>query len=196
MKKLIYFLGLLFVMTLALPNTGMAQEKQLTKKEQRKLEKQKKNEKRLKKDAASRKFYAGLIQNKRWVLQATQLFDSYGRYFSVTPDLNFVAVQDSEIIVQFGFQGVIGWNGVGGVTAEGFLKDFKFNPGKNDNKAMSISTHILPRYGGGSLYFTMYIANDGGADMTLTLQNGGTLRMSGQLYSPGQSSVYKGQTFP
>ncbi len=196
MKKLIYFLGLLFVMTLALPNTGMAQAKQLTKKEQRKLEKHKKNEKRLKKDTASRKFYADLIQNKQWVFQADQLFDSYGRYFIVTPDINFVAVKDNEIIVQFGFQGVIGWNGVGGVTAEGFLKDFKFDPGKNANKAMSISAHIQPGYGGGSLYFTMYIGNDGGADITLTLQNGGTLRMSGQLYSPAQSSVYKGQILP
>ncbi len=196
MKKLIYFLGLLFVMTLALPNTGIAQAKQLTKKEQRKLERQKKKEKRLKKSTASRKFYTNLIKNKRWVFQATRLFGPSGVYYSVTPDLNFVAVQDNKIILQFGFQGVIGWNGVGGITAEGFLTDFKFNPGKNSKQAMSISAHIQPKYGGGSPYFTMDIGNDGSASITVTLINGGTLRMGGQIYSPAQSSVYKGQTFP
>jgi len=196
MKKLIYFLGLVFVMTLALPNTGMAQTKQLTKKEQRKLEKQKKKEERQKKSIASRKFYANLIKNKRWVFQATRLFGPSGVYYSVTPDLNFVAVQDNKIILQFAFQGVVGWNGVGGVTAEGFLSDFKFNPGKNKNQAMSVSAHIQPKYGGGSPYFTMDISNDGSADITVTLINGGTLRMGGQIYSPAQSSVYKGQTFP
>jgi hypothetical protein len=196
MKKLIYFLGLLFVMTLALPNTGIAQAKQLTKKEQRKLERQKKKEKRLKKSTTSRKFYTNLIKNKRWVFQATRLFGPSGVYYSVTPDLNFVAVQDNKIILQFGFQGVIGWNGVGGITAEGFLTDFKFNPGKNSKQAMSISANIQPKYGGGSPYFTMDIGNDGSANITVTLINGGTLRMGGQIYSPAQSSVYKGQTFP
>lgn len=196
MKKLIYFIGLVFALTLFTANPGIAQNKQLTKKEQRKLEKQKRKEVRLKKDAASRKFYTDLIKNKRWVFQATRLFGPSGLYFSVTPDLNFVAVQDNEIILQFAFQGVVGWNGVGGVTAEGFLSDFKFNPGKNDNKAMSISAHIQPKYGGGSPYFTMDIGNDGSADITVTLENGGTLRMGGQLYSPAQSSIYKGQTFP
>lgn len=196
MKKLIYFLGLLFVMTLAFPNTGIAQAKQLTKKEQRKLEKQKKKEQRLKKDAASRKFYANLIQNKRWVFQATRLFGPTGVYYSVTPDVNFVAVHDNKIILQFAFQGVVGWNGVGGITAEGFLTNFKFNRGKNEKHAMSISAHIQPKYGSASPYFTMDINNDGSADITITLENGGTLRMGGQVYSPAQSSVYKGQTFP
>ncbi len=196
MKKFIYFLGILFVMTLALPNTGVAQQKQLTKKEQRKLEKQKKKEERAKKAAASRKFYAHLIQSKRWVFQATRLFGPSGQYFSVTPDLNFVAVHDNEIVLQFGFQGVVGWNGVGGVTAEGFLKDFKFDPGKNHKQAMTVSAHIQPKYGGGSPYFTMTISDDGGAEISVTMINGGTLRMGGQIYTPAESSVYKGQTFP
>lgn len=196
MKKFIFLLGLLFAMTLVIPNQGIAQEKQLTKKEQRKLEKQKKKVARQKKEAASRKFYSHLIQSKRWVFQATRLFGPSGQFFSVTPDLNFVAVYDDKIILQFGFQGVIGWNGVGGVTAEGFLRDFKFDPGKNQKQAMSVSSHIQPKFGGGSPYFTMTIGNDGSAEITVTLNNGQMLRMGGQIYTPDESSVYKGQTFP
>ena len=196
MKKFIYFLGLLFVMTLALPTTGVAQVNQSTKKEQRKLEKQKKQKQRQKRNLASREFYSKLIQSKQWVFQATGLYGPYGQYYSVSPTLNFVAVHNNKIIVQFGFEGVIGWNGVGGVTAEGFLSDFKFNPGKNKNQAMTVSAHIQPKYGGGSPYFTMYINNDGSAQISVTLINGGVLQMNGQVYTPAQSSVYKGTTFP
>jgi len=196
MKRFIYFLGLLLVITLALPNTGIAQQKQQTKKEQRKLEKQKKKEERQKKAATSRKFYSHLIQSRKWVFQATRLFDPSGRYYSVTPDLNFVAVNDKEIVLQFAFQGVVGWNGVGGVTAEGGLYDFKFDPGKNHKQAMSVSARIRPKFGGGSPYFTMSVGDDGTAEISVTLDNGQMLRMGGQIYTPAESSVYKGQTFP
>ncbi len=196
MKKFIYFLGLLFIITLSLPNTGMAQKKQITKKEQRKLEKQKKKEKREKRSLSSRKYYAKLIKNKQFVFQATRLYDSYGHYYSVTPDINFVAIKGNKIILQFGFQGVLGWNGVGGFTAEGFLTDYRFNTGKNNKQALTVTAHIQPKYGGASPYFTMNISNDGSADIQVTLENGGLLRMGGQVYAPSQSSVYKGQTFP
>ncbi len=196
MKKFIYFLGLLFVMMLALPNTGIAQQKQPTKKEQRKLEKQKKKEERAKKAAASRKFYAHLIQSRRWVFQATRLYDPSGQFYSVTPDVNFVAVHDNEIVLQFAFQGVVGWNGVGGVTAEGFLNQYKFDPGKNHKQAMTVTAHIRPKFGGGSPYFNMTIRDDGTADISVTLDNGQMLRMGGQVYTPAESSVYKGTTFP
>lgn len=196
MKKFIYFLGLFFALTLFTANPGMAQNKQLTKKEQRKLEKQKKKEEREKKSLASRQYYAKLIKNKQFVFQATRLYGPYGRYYSVTPDINFVAVKDNKIILQFGFQGVVGWNGVGGVTAEGFLKDYRFYPGKNNKQAMTVTAHIRPKGAGGSPYFTMNISNDGSADIQVILENGETLRMGGQVYAPSQASVYKGQTFP
>jgi hypothetical protein len=196
MKKFIYFLGLVFALTLFTANPGMAQNKQVTKKEQRKLEKQKKKEEREKKSLASRQYYAKLIKNKQFVFQATRLYDSYGRYYLVTPDINFVAIKDNKIILQFGFQGVQGWNGVGGVTAEGFLTDYRFYPGKNNKQAMTVTAYIQPKGAGGSPYFTMNISNDGSADIQVTLGNGGLLRMGGQVYAPSQASVYKGQTFP
>lgn len=196
MKKLIYFLGLVFALTLFTANSGMAQNKQLTKNEQRKLKKQKKKEERKKKSLASRQYYAKLIKNKQFVFQATRLYGPYGHYYSVTPDINFVAIKDNKIILQFGFQGVVGWNGVGGITAEGFLTDYRFYPGKNNKQAMTVTAHIQPKYGGGSPYFTMNINNDGSADITVTMENGGVLRMGGQVYAPSEASVYKGLTFP
>ncbi|GMT46186.1 MAG: hypothetical protein IEMM0006_2018 [bacterium] len=196
MKKFIYFLGLVFALTLFTANSGMAQSKQLTKSEQRKLEKQKKKEERKKKSLASRQYYTKLIKSRRFVFQATRLYDSYGRYYSVTPDINFVAIKDNKIILQFGFQGIQGWNGVGGITAEGFLKNYRFYPGKNNKQAMTVTAQIQPKFGGASPYFTMSISNDGSADIQVTLDNGGLLRMGGQIYTPSQASVYKGLTFP
>ena len=196
MKRTILWIALLFAVTLAYPVTSTAQTKQLTKKEQRKLEKQKKKEERRKKSEALRKYYEHLIKNRRWVFQATRLYGPSGQLFNVTPDINFVAVKDSMIILQFGFQNVMGWNGVGGVTAEGFLSQYKFDPGKTNQDAMTISAHIKPKYGGGSPYFTMTIMNDGSADISVTLNNGEMLRMGGQLYAPHNANVYKGTTLP
>jgi hypothetical protein len=85
---------------------------------------------------------------------------------------------------------------VGGITAEGFLNQYKFDPGKNSKSAMSLSAHIKPKFGGGSPYFTMTIMDDGTADINVTLDNGQLLRMGGQLYAPQNASVYKGTTFP
>jgi hypothetical protein len=196
MKKIAYLLAVWFALVLAYPNSGYAQTKKLTKKEQRKLEKQKKKEERLKKSAAQRKYYAQLLKDKRWVFQATRLYGPSGQLFNVTPDVNFVAVKDNEIVLQFGFQGVIGWNGVGGVTAEGFLSEYHLSFGKNDQSAMTVSAHIRPKYSGGSPYFTMTVMNDGGTDISVTLENGEILRMGGQLYAPEDASIYKGTTLP
>ncbi len=196
MKKIIYLLGLLFVLTVAFPAEGVSQTRQLTKKEQRKLEKQKKKAERQKKSEAERKYYAHLLKDKRWVFQATRLYGPNGQLYNVSPTVNFVAVKDSMIVLQFGFQNVIGWNGVGGVTAEGFLKEYKFDQGKNKNSAMTVSAHIRPKFGGGSPYFNMTVLDDGSTDITVTLNNGDLLRMGGQLYAPKDASVYKGTTFP
>ena len=196
MKKFIYLFAMLLTLAVVFPQQGLAQTKQLTKKEQRKLEKQKKKEERLKKSAAQRQYYTRLLKDRRWVFQATRLYGPSGQLFNVTPDINFVAVKDSMIILQFGFQGVVGWNGVGGVTAEGFLRQYKFDSGKNEKSAMTVSAHIKPKYGGGSPYFTMTILDDGSADINVTLENGQLLRMGGQLYAPQNASVYKGTTFP
>ncbi len=196
MKKLIYLFVLLFAISLAFPTAGTAQTKQLTKKEQRKLEKQKKKEERQKKSAAMRKYYLHLLKNKRWVFQATRLYGPGGQMFNVSPDINFVAVKDSMIVLQFGFQNVMGWNGVGGVTAEGFLSEYNFSSGKNHKAALTVSAHIRPKFGGGSPYFTMTVMNDGSAEISVTLINGQLLRMGGQLYAPQNASVYKGTTFP
>ncbi len=196
MKKFVYLIGILVALAVAIPATGSAQTKPLSKKEQRKLEKQKKKEERLKKSAAMRKYYAQLLKEKRWVFQATRLYGPGGQLYNVSPDINFVAVKDSMIILQFGFQNVVGWNGVGGVTAEGFLSGYEFNPGKNHKSAMTVSAHIRPKFGGGSPYISMTIMDDGTTDINVTLVNGQLLRMGGQLYAPQNASVYKGTTFP
>ena len=196
MKKIIFILSLLIAVLLVAPSGVTAQTKQLTKKEQRKLEKKKKKEERRKKSAAQRKYYEHLLKEKRWVFQATRLYGPSGQLYNVSPDVNFVAVKDSMIILQFGFQNVVGWNGVGGVTAEGFLSQYKVDPGKNHKQAMTVSAHIRPKFGGGSPYFTMTVMDDGSTDIMVTLNNGDMLRMGGQLYAPQNASVYKGVTFP
>ncbi len=194
MKKLVYFLVFFLMLGFMLPQQSFAQKKVLTRNEIRKIEKRKRKQARLKASLKSRAYYANLLKKHYFVFQADHLYGPGGMSYSVTPDINFLAVVKNKVILQFGFDGVMGWNGVGGLTAEGFLDNYKFHPGKTVKQAMMITSNIRPRGGGSTPYLTMTVNNDGYAYLDVMMGIRGKISMSGQLVAPSQSSVYKGQT--
>ncbi len=194
MKKIVYFFIFFFMMGLMLPQQTYAQKKVMSQKEIRKIDKKKRKQARLKASLKSRVYYANLLKKHYFVFQADQLYGPGGRSFPVSPTINFLAVVKNKVILQFGFDGVMGWNGVGGLTAEGFLKNYKFYPGKTVKKALMISSNISPRGGGSTPYLTMTVNNDGYAYLDIIMGRRGKITMSGQIVAPSQSSVFKGQT--
>ncbi len=166
----------------------------LTKREQRKIERKKKKEKILKVEFEQRMKYAKMLKEKHFVFEGDQLFSPRGESYSVSSNINFLAVAGKTVVFQFGFDGVVGWNGVGGYTAEGHIDKYKFNPGKNRNSALSVESQVIPNIGGGRAYFQITVMDNGNAQLNMTMAHGGTIRMSGRIVTSNKASVFKGQT--
>ncbi|MBN2638426.1 MAG: DUF4251 domain-containing protein [Bacteroidales bacterium] len=164
----------------------------LTKKEKKEL-KIKKKEKKSLESLKSRKHYAYLLKNKAFVLEANQLYGPRGNMISVSPTTSFFAVRKDKVIFQFGL-GAGGRNGVGGMTAEGFISDYKFNPGKNSKKALMVSGKIMPKGSGPRGYFTITVNNDGNAYLHVDMPVNGRLSMSGRIVALPNARVFKGQS--
>ncbi len=166
----------------------------LSKNEQRKELRQKKKEAKKKENLKQRLQYAKMLKEKNFVFQADHLMGPQGNSFFVSPDINFLAVFKNKVVFQFGFEGIVGWNGVGGYTAKGFSKSYKFYPGKNRNSALSVRSVVLPQIGNGSGYYQLSVMDNGRAELNITMPNGGTLEMSGRIVHNDKAHIFIGQT--
>jgi hypothetical protein len=193
MKKLMVILSTLALSGLLLGQPLMAQTKQLTKKEQRKLEKQKKKEARKKADKVMRAKYRDLLENKHFVFEGQKVYLPNGDNTNIATNVNFIAVKDNQIVVQFDFPGLNGPNGLGGVTARGKLQNWTFDPGKNAKQAMTVSGQVTPLGSANRVVFTITVSNDGFADAQINLNNS-SFRLTGQVVSFDEADVIMGKT--
>lgn len=193
MKKVAYLFSMVLAMVFL--STGMvySQNSKITRKEKRKLEhlRRKKNHKM---DLAlSVQYYKNLLKKKYFVFTADFVVNDEGISFVTDPQINFVSVIGDSVTFQLGRDGRIGWNGVGGITAHGRLQDYKFNPG-NKKRGMIVSSSAIMNGPFQPPNFTLYVSEDGTAQMVLQLGNGEILNLSGRIYSPGNSGVYEGES--
>jgi hypothetical protein len=134
-----------------------------------------------------------MLQNKFFVFQGTRLRGRDGRTWSLSPNINFLAVADTNIIIQFGFEDLVGWNGAGGITIEGYQDNYNFDDG-GDTQAMTVSSQIREKLRNNRAFYVLSVRDDGSADMELTV-SGGTLRMSGKMTTPVEAGIFKGQYY-
>ncbi|MCF6170666.1 MAG: DUF4251 domain-containing protein [Bacteroidales bacterium] len=191
MKITRIFLGTLFALMVFVPQYSTAQESSSSKKEQRKLEKEKKKKEKQATELAERAMLANLLQNKQYVFMANTLSDDFGYSFNVTPKFNYLSVSGDTVVFQFAFDGIVGWNGIGGFTLVGQIVNYKFIPGKNASKPMRINARVKANTQWGNLYLTLTVYGEGFGTLTLS-GHGGTLNMSGQIVSAQRSDVYMG----
>lgn len=193
MKKIAYFIGMLLVMALLSGQTADAQNvKHMTKKEQKRIEKLRKEKEKNMKLAASRTYYMELLKKKFFVFQADYVITPRGTSYVLSPDINFLSVVGNKMIVQFGLDGVIGYNGVGGITAKGTTMNYKFTTGKKNN--MFISTDMSLIGPGLPPHITMNVADDGIGQLTIQLNSGRIITLYGQVVSAKKASIYVGQS--
>ncbi len=192
-KGIIGILILSLTFTVYPANNIFAQDTaKLSKKELRKIERKKKKEEKKKIALAQHEKFAKMLKNKQFVFQADKIYYK-GNSITVTSDINFLAVNNDNVVCQTGLQGLIGWNGVGGITVKGKLEQYKFNEGENNKSPMSVSAQIEPNGPGGKLFFHLTVMDNGNADLDLTLP-GGTIRMTGSVNSLEKSKVFEGQS--
>ena len=193
MKKVAkIFLMVLLSGVIAVPTLSA----QNTKGKNQKMTRQEKKEMRLKASLKSRKHYFSLLKNRLFVMEADQLYGRGGIMIPVSSSINFLAIKGNKVIFQFGLDGAaMGPNGLGGMTAEGFIDKYKLDPGKTAKKAMVVSGSIRPKgSSGGWVRFNLSVGNNGNAYLYMNFPYGGSLNMNGRIVDYAHSSVFKGMT--
>ena len=130
-----------------------------------------------------------MLDNRDFVLESYALQNRWGFQRQVSSDLNFVAVDSTEAIIQVGSNSRIGPNGVGGVTARGPITKWKLyqNP---KSKSFNLQMTVMTKIGFYDLNFN--ISADGTADALLTGLTSGQLTFQGNMVPWQDSSVYVG----
>ncbi len=181
MRILVFCIGIIFFTI----NYSIAQEqKKLSKKEKKELKKQR--------QIKQKKAIVDLLKSKAWVIEAHTVYDRYNQSYQLNPTINFVGIKGEEGALQLGFDGLIGWNGVGGVTIDGKVTDYEINEGKNNN-----SPSVNLRFRGrvvGSATISITINVSGQATARVNGDFGDRITFSGMIKSLEESSVYKGQS--
>ncbi len=169
-----------------------AQAQELSKKEQKALQKQL-NKEQQEEENAKRAVMVGLmIEAQTFVLEAERLQDNRGNTVNVSSMINFIACDSVNGVVQIGSDLYIGGNGVGGVTVEGPVSNYKYT--FNEKKGTySLSFNIRSTLGSYDVRMSVY--GEGRAEATVTSNWPGRLSYSGDLVQPSSSRVYKGISF-
>ncbi|MDX2430184.1 MAG: DUF4251 domain-containing protein [Bacteroides sp.] len=184
------FLTLVIVLFMISPATTQAQE--LSKKEQKALQKELKKEQQAD-EAAKRTLMIGfMVEHQDFVLEANRLQDAKGNSTSVSSMINFIACDSVHGVIQIGSDLYIGGNGVGGVTVEGPIANYKFT--LNEKKG-TYSLSYTVRSSIGIYDVRMSIYREGRAEATVTSNWPGRLNYSGYLIPSSVSKVYKGTSF-
>lgn len=166
-------------------NSSLAQEqKKLSRKEKKELKKQQQRE--------QKQALMDLIYSKKWVIEAHTVFDRYNQSYQLNPSINFVGVKDDEGALQLGFDGLIGWNGVGGVTVDGQVTKYEIKEGK-ENSSPTVNLRFQGR-GVGAAMINVSIDTSGQATARVNGDFGDRITFSGIIRSLEESSVYKGQS--
>lgn len=132
---------------------------------------------------------ANLLGNRDFVLEADYLANRFGNRVPVTSNLNFIKVDSSKAVIQIGSPTGLGYNGVGGVTAEGRIGKWQVtqNPKK---KSFQIYMNVMTPLGSYDIHF--FVSANGYSQATLSGITAGQLTYSGYLVPTEASRVYQG----
>ncbi len=184
MKSLkFYLVSLLFVSGLVfIPYSSKAQDVKLNRQEKKDLEQTK-----LK---ANFQAIDTLLERKTFVLEADFLRNRYGLPVPVTSVLNFILVDSSHVVLQTGSNYHRGFNGVGGVTAEGNIQNYKVVKDSR-NLSFTVSFSVMTNVGIFDIFMT--ISADTSASATITGLSSGRLTWDGYFKNLYNTFVYKGR---
>jgi hypothetical protein len=130
-----------------------------------------------------------ILKNKSFVLEADFLENEFGNRRPVLSDLNFIKVDSSDVVLQTGSNYNMGFNGVGGATAEGNINNMKIV--KNlKNLTFYLQFSVLTNIG--IYYVSMTINSDCAARATITGLTRGKLVYDGRIKTIESSGFYKG----
>jgi len=168
----------------------IAQESKGTKESQKEASKKKKEEK-IAKIEAKYQLTDSILTGRKFVLEAHQLRNKQGAQITVTPNLNFISVDSLRATIQVGSNERAGYNGVGGITVDGKVSNWKFS---KDDKRKTFNIFFTVQSTFGINDINLGIDYSGYADASITGLRSGRLTFSGVIFLRENSSVFKGQS--
>ena len=159
----------------------------LSPEEKKALKKSKKEEEnRARQEALSG--YKSIAGEKDWVIEAHTVYNKGGRSFPMNPTTNFVRVNGDETTFQLAFNGIAGWNGIGGITLDGHINKYVVSENKN---AVTISMLAMGP-GMGPVDVLITVGPDGSGRATISGNLGDRITFAGRFVPYEASRIYKG----
>jgi hypothetical protein len=152
----------------------------------------KKSKKEAKKAQLTANFHVldSLLSFRVFVLEADYLQNKYGSRIWVSSNLNFVRVDGPKSVLQTGSNFSEGSNGVGGVTAEGTIGNYKINR-NTKNLTFTVTFNVLTQIGAFDIF--LIVTADNNATATISGSTSGRLMWDGHIATLNNSRVFKGQ---
>jgi hypothetical protein len=165
-------------------------DKQLSKKELRRLQKEQRKAEQADELERMGKLTEYMVSSRHFVLEADFLSDRQGSRVPVEPTLNFIIVDSLNGTIQLGSAQTVGYNGVGGATVDGRISSYEYSAiGKNKN-SYSVIMNFMSSIG--TYYITLMVNADGKTDASVRGNWSGVLNYHGQLVPLDESRIYKG----
>jgi hypothetical protein len=133
-----------------------------------------------------------LLQNKTFVIIADYLENGYGDRIVVPNLLNFIKVDSKTAVLQTGSNYSMGYNGVGGATAEGTIDHWEVT---KNFKSLSYTVRFSVVTNIGIYDVFLDLSSDTNARATITGLTMGRLIYDGHLETIGNSAIFKGQQY-
>lgn len=131
-----------------------------------------------------------LLNSRTFVLKADYLRSRNGVLTPVVSNLNFIKVDGQEGVLQTGSNSGLGYNGVGGATAEGSIGSWEMS---KDTRKLTYTIRFSLQTNMGTYDVLMFIGADNHASATIRGLEPGWLTWQGELYTIKNSRVFKGQ---
>jgi hypothetical protein len=173
---------------LLLAGVGFAQDSKEDKKAAKKAKKAAQAEQNL----ANTAMLVALFETKAFVLEANTLYDKSKKSYVLSSNYNFIGFDGKYSTIQLSFIGLVGWNGVGGVTADG--KIVKMETTVKEGKPGFTCSASVQNKGGNFITMLFRVNADGSARVTMSGNFGEQLSFYGNIVPLAETTVYKGTT--
>ncbi len=140
---------------------------------------------------ATKDFYTDLFEKKSFVLEANTVYSEKRESFQMNPIINFIKLEKGKGVVQLAFNNITGWNGVGGITLSGRVRNYEIIK-KEGNKLPSIKFEMVGNRGWSTIRLSVNAS--GYATASVDSMRGRRITFSGSLVTLEESDIFRGMS--
>lgn len=163
---------------------------QSDKKEQRKMERAERKIQKAEEKKRKQEFVLELVKDQNFVIEANTVSGRYVSRFAVHPGTNFVKIEGDRVTVQTANNWGFGYNGLGGITINGNIKDYKVITNKKNNTSVLIE-FTSPLFGLSTL--NLHFQESGFASAMMVDNWGRRVTFQGQFFPLEDSRIFEGR---